>query len=154
MKTLLILFVCSSLTIRAYAQSNTADSAATVVKNFLDAYRSGDHDRLIGLLHPEVIWIQPGYNRVSGTKKSREELLQMGARMAEISAHTLKLTSVETYAAEGNTVVCILHWEAVQPTGNKLNVDNIDVYTVEQGRIAMVRVFSENIEMENKFWGQ
>jgi uncharacterized protein len=129
-------------------------SPLQVVKEFLTAYMEHNGEKFTSLLHPDVIWVQPGDNRVSGVKKSKAELLQMGAKFAELSAHTLKLVDVKYFSPEGNTVVCILHWTAAQPTGNILDVRNIDVYTVENGRIILVKVFSEDILQEDRFWGK
>ncbi|MBA4057663.1 MAG: nuclear transport factor 2 family protein, partial [Marivirga sp.] len=122
--------------------------------DFLTAYVAGDHQKFSDLLHPDVIWLQPGNNRVSGIKKTKTELLQMGAKMYELSARTLKLVGVSYYSSNGNTVACILHWHAAQPTGIVLDINNIDVYTVENGKIIMARIFSENIEKEDEFWGK
>ena len=56
-----------------------------------------------------------------------------------MSASTLKLTDVKVMAVNGNRVACLLHWNAVQPTGKVLDVDNIDVYTIKDGKIIKVK---------------
>jgi uncharacterized protein len=125
-----------------------------VVKDFLTAYMAHNHEKFTSLLHPDVIWVQPGDNKVSGVKQSKTELLQMGAKLSELSARTLKLADVKYFSPVGNTVVCILHWTAAQPTGSILDIDNIDVYTVENGKIIQAKIFSEDILQEDKFWGK
>jgi len=152
--TLIILLLPS---LSMYAQETGAlnsQEPLEVVRQFLTAYRNGDHAKFASLLHPDVIWIQPGDNRLAGVKKSKTELLQMGAKMAELSAGTIKLNDVKYFAANGNTVVCILHWKGAQPPGGVLDVQNIDVYTVENGKIIMAKIFSQDIEQENRFWGK
>lgn len=133
--------------------TDTSDPAA-VVKEFLYAYINGDHERFASYLHPDVIWVQPGNNRISGVKKSKDELLSMGARMSELSAGTIKLVDVEFYTSYGNTVACVLHWKAAQPIGSVLDVKNIDIYTVENSKIVLVKVFSSDLPAEDKFWGR
>ena len=125
-----------------------------VVKAFLTAYIAGDHEKFVSFVHPDVVWVQPGDSKVSGVKKSKTELLQMGAKMSELSGRTLKLKDVQYFAPNGNTVVCILHWTAAQPTGSVLNVRNVDEYTVENGKIILARIYSEDIDQENAFWGK
>jgi ketosteroid isomerase-like protein len=151
--TIMIIFPTGAQPINAGPDANSADPVQ-VVKDFLTAYREKDHEKFASLLHPDVVWIQPGDNNVSGVKTSKEELFQMGGKMKALSAQTLTLTDVKYFSANGNTVVCILHWKAVQPTGILLDVDNIDVYTVENGKIIMAKIFSEDILKENKFWGK
>jgi ketosteroid isomerase-like protein len=160
MKKTVVVLIILCLSAPLFAQDGLAMSNANendpvrVVKEFLTAYMAGDHQKFSHLLHPDVLWIQPGDNRISGVKKSKTELLQMGARMSELSAKTLKLVDVTYYSSNGNSVVCILHWQAAQPTGLVLDINNIDVYTVENGKIVMARIFSENIEKEDQFWGK
>ena len=136
------------------AQSDSALTPLEVVKSFLSAYQEHDHQKFSSFLHPDVVWVQPGDNRISGVKKSKNELLLMGKTMSELSAKSVTLTHVKYFSATGNTVTCILHWQAVQPTGSKLDIDNIDVYTVEDGKIIMAKIFSEDITKENAFWGR
>ncbi len=160
MNTILILFISVTTAISVSGQNISTNpqekstEPVQVVKDFLTAYMEKKHERFTSLLHPDVIWIQPGDNRISGVKKSKTELLQMGRKMSELSAGTLKLTDVKYYSYNGNTVVCILHWKAAQPTGSTLDIDNIDVYTVENGKIIMAKIFSEDILAEDKFWGK
>ncbi len=157
-KKLLILFLLA-LGSHVLAQEQTAQPRAeadplTVVKNFLTAYMQRDHAAFSSYLHPDIVWIQPGDNRIAGIKKSKAELLQMGAKMAELSAGTIRLVDVKYYAVNGSTVACVLHWTGAQPPGGTLDVTNIDIYTVENGKIIMARIFSDDIEQENRFWGK
>jgi uncharacterized protein len=127
----ILLLLCLTVATSTIAQvdsskpSENFSSALQVVQEFLTAYQKHDHEKFTSLLHPDVIWIQPCNNSVSGVKKSKAELLQMGAKFSELSARTLKLVNVKYFSQEGNTVACILHWTAAQPTGNVLDVKNI-----------------------------
>lgn len=124
-----------------------------VIELFLTAVRQGDHGQLAALLHPDVRWQQPGNNRFSGEKRSGTEVFGMVGGMAEVAANTLRLADNQVLAVNGNRVACLLHWHATPPAGRVLDVDNIDVYTVENGKIVRVEVYSANIEQEDDFWG-
>lgn len=130
------------------------DQAIKTVTDFLTSYQQGKHDMVASLLHPEVVWIQPGDNQISGVKKSREELLGMGAKMAAITGGTLRLAEIKVLTANGNSVACLVHWKATHPNGNILAIDNVDVYTVENGKIIMAKIYSKNVQEENEFWGK
>lgn len=123
-----------------------------VVSEFLTAVQKGDNAKVAASLHPNVEWSQPGTNRFSGTKKSSGEVFQMVGGMLEVSAGTLALTDVTVTAVNGNTVACLVHWKAVKPTGAVLDVNNIDVYTVEKGQITQARVYSADLAQEDAFW--
>ncbi|GAB3931082.1 nuclear transport factor 2 family protein [Larkinella terrae] len=126
--------------------------AAKVVSDFLTAVQKGDNATVAASLHPNIEWNQPGNNRFSGAKKSSTEVFQMVGGMLEVSAHTLELTDVKVTAVNGNTVACLVHWKAVKPTGLVLDVDNIDVYTVENEQIVSAKVYSADITQEDDFW--
>ena len=160
MKKTFIIVIAMAGAFATHAQDevvHTVPELATplqVAKAFLTAYMQHDHERFVSFLHPDIVWVQPGDNRISGIKKSKTELLEMGKKMAELSMRTIKLEDVQYFAPNGNTVVCVLHWTASQPTGNVLDIHNIDEYTVENGKIILARIYSEDIDKENSFWGK
>ncbi|MFD1144722.1 nuclear transport factor 2 family protein [Larkinella insperata] len=123
-----------------------------IVTEFLTAVQTGDSATVAASLHPNIEWSQPGNNRFSGTKKSSAEVFQMVGGMLEVSAGTLALTDVNVTAVNGNAVACLVRWKAVKPTGVVLDVNNIDVYTVESGQITRAVVFSDNLAQEDEFW--
>jgi len=129
------------------------NDAKSVVMDFLTAVQQGDNGKIDSLLSDKIEWIQPGNNRVSGLKRSKPEVFQMVAKMFELSANTLKLTQIKSISVNANRVACVVHWNGTQPPGGVLDVDNIDVYTVEHGQIAEAEVFSANLADEDKFWG-
>lgn len=128
------------------------EQAKQVVNDFLTAVQQGNGEQMVALLHPDVTWNQPGNNRFAGQKRSRAEVLQMAGGMQEVAAKTLTLSGVKTLSVNGNRVACLMHWRAVQPNGGLLDVDNIDVYTVEDGQIVNAIVFSADVAQEDNFW--
>ncbi|SFE26764.1 hypothetical protein SAMN05518672_105105 [Chitinophaga sp. CF118] len=129
------------------------NQASKIVNEFLTAVQKGDNQVLGALLHPAIEWDQPGQNRFSGIKKTVMEVFQMVGGMFEVSANTLALTAVKVIAVNGNSVACLIHWEATNPAGKVLNVDNIDVYTVENNQIVKAKIYSADVLQEDNFWG-
>jgi ketosteroid isomerase-like protein len=158
MKNIILVFMVLTIFSVTSAQSIEEMSPKveplTIVKEFFQAYIQGDHEKVSSLLHPEIIWIQPGNNRIAGVKGSREEVLLMGKRMIELSDKSISLTDIKFLNTTGNSVACILHWKATHPTGAVLDVDNVDVYTIENGKIVCVKVYSNDLMQEDKFWGR
>lgn len=155
MKTKMLMLFFATISTMATAQKTELTIAPEhVVREFLFAVQQGDHEKLKTLLHPNVQWEQPGNNRLSGTKKSMAEVFEMGRIMGEWSEKTVKLAAIRQCGVNGNTVAVQLRWTAAQPTGNVLDVSNIDIYTVENGKITQVKIFSENILQEDRFWGK
>ncbi|WP_338874531.1 nuclear transport factor 2 family protein [Spirosoma sp. SC4-14] len=134
-------------------QPNTMETQAMqVVREFLTAVQQGNQVKLAAAIHPTIEWNQPGNNRFSGIKKSSTEVFKMVGGMFEATSNTLALTDIKVLTANGNSVACLVHWKAAQPNGGILDVDNIDVYTVENGQIVKARVYSADIAQEDEFW--
>lgn len=130
------------------------NNAKQVVFNFLNAVKDLDLETVGALLSPSVSWSQPGNNQLSGLKDSRDAVFQMVGKMFELSNNTLKLVEFKAVSSNGNRVACLLTWTAANNAGNELNVNNIDVYTVESGLISDVEVFTADEAQEDGFWGK
>lgn len=123
-----------------------------VVSEFLTAVQQGNHSKLATLLHPNAEWDQPGNNRFSGIKKSSADVFKMVGGMFQATDNSLALTDIKVLTVNKNSVACLIHWKAVQPNGGILDVDNIDVYTVDNGQIVKAKVYSADIAQEDNFW--
>ncbi len=128
------------------------NQATQVVSTFLKAVQTGDQATLAASLHDNVEWNQPGNNTFSGIKRSKTDVFQMVGGMFSLTENTMRLTDIKVLAENGNEIACLLHWTAARPTGEVLTVDNIDVYTVKDGQIVKARVFSADLDQENRFW--
>lgn len=127
-------------------------TADQVVHDFLTAVQQGNHPKAIDRLHPNIVWNQPGHNRFSGTKQSRDEVVGMLGGMIGFTAKTLTLTHFDRLSVNGNRVSCVVHWRAVEEAGGRLDVDNIDQYTVSNGQIVEATIFSADLAQEDAFW--
>ncbi|MBO0931811.1 nuclear transport factor 2 family protein [Fibrella aquatilis] len=137
------------------ASAGTLDnSPAQLAKAFLTAVQQGDHTVPKALLHPNVKWHQPGKHRFAGLKVSSAAVFQMVGAMSEASTKTLRLAEVKSITVHGNQVACLINWKAVmEGGGGVLDVDNIDVYTIQDGKIVEARIFSADLAQEDNFWG-
>jgi uncharacterized protein len=151
------LFTLSFISLNAQApdpSENNTQSALKVVSTFMNAIKNGDGATAVSLIDSLVQWDQPGNNRLSGIRKNKNEVLALFHAFNELSEGTLKLTEVKTLSVNGNSVACLLHWNAAQPVGKVLNIDNIDVYTVVNGKIKNVVIYSSDLKSEDAFWGK
>jgi ketosteroid isomerase-like protein len=128
--------------------------AAQLIRQFLTALQQGDHILPKQLLHPQATWHQPGSNRFAGIKQSSKAVFQMVHDMSEAASKTLRLAQVKVIAVNGNQVACLVNWKAVMEGGGVLDVDNIDVYTLRDGQIVNVIVYSADLAQEDWFWGK
>jgi uncharacterized protein len=122
------------------------------VTEIVNAVKVVNLEKIGAILHPAVQWEQPGSNRFSGNKTSRDEVFQMVGGMFEVSGNTLRLENIKTIAVNGNEVSVVLHWKATR-TGADLDTENVDVYTVKDGQITAVKVYAADLQQEDLFWG-
>jgi len=157
MKTLIITILVAA-SVSSFCQSTVHApvivSPKDVVQEMLTAYQAHNREKFMSFVHPDIVWIQPGDNQLSGVKKSKDELMQMGALMGKITGKTIRLADVKYFDVTGNTVACLLHWKAAQPDGKELDILNIDVYTVEDSKVIQAKIFTENAAIEDQFWGK
>ncbi|WP_420149661.1 nuclear transport factor 2 family protein [Spirosoma sp.] len=144
----------NQLTINQAKPTTMNSQPAQTVKNFLTAVQKGDNQTLAALIHPDIQWNQPGTNRFSGQKTSSAAVFHMVGDMFAATANTLSLADIKQITVNGNKVACLVRWKAAQPGGGVLDVNNIDVYTVENGKIVEATVYSEDIAQEDGFWGK
>ena len=123
-----------------------------VVTEFLTAVQQGNIEKSGQLLSPQLVWNQPGKNAISGVKQSSSDVFEMVGAMFELSGNTLRLVEVKSVSANGNKAAALVRWTASKPDGKILDVENIDVYTIENGKIIQAEIFSADIDLENKFW--
>ena len=119
---------------------------------FLTAVQQGDNELLVAILSPEIKWNQPGWNKIAGMKNSSAEVFGMVGEMFRISENTLRLTEIKSVSVNENKAACLLHWSAKTAAGKILEVDNIDVYTIENGKITAAEIYSADQEQEDLFW--
>lgn len=132
--------------------SKTKSQTAAVADKFLSAVQQRDRETVISLLHPAIKWSQPGNNRISGFKNSADELMEMSTEMATCAEQSLTLAHFDILAENGNSVVCLLHWTAETPSGKKLDVENIDIYEIVDGKFTRGAVYTADLDQENAFF--
>jgi len=128
------------------------NQAKTIVTEFLNAVQTGNNGQLAALLSPQVKWEQPGQNAVSGVKHTATEVFGMVGKMFELSENSLQLTEIKSVTVNGNEAACLLQWKASKADGSQLDVENIDVYTVDNGQIVAAKIYTSDEEAENAFW--
>ncbi|MFD2580885.1 hypothetical protein ACFSR6_00175 [Pedobacter vanadiisoli] len=98
-------------------------------------------------MSPEVNWSQPGNKEISGLKGSQREVFGMVGKMFEISGNTLRLDAYHSICLNGQPGCVRIALDGRE----KLDVYNTDIYTVENGKICNVEIFSADQAQEDGF---
>jgi uncharacterized protein len=133
-------------------QETIEQQALSVVSDYVNALQKGNQTRLAELLDENVIWHQPGKNKFSGVIKGSANVFKAVGGFFEVSKGTFQLSEIKWLTPNGNKVACLLHFKATR-LGAVLDMDSIDVYTVENGKIIEAALYSEDQQKEDDFWG-
>lgn len=127
------------------------NSPAAVAARYFDALNRGDLDTVGALLADDVLWHQPGANRLSGDKHGKAELLPMLGEMASHSAGTFAIDRVDEIMTNGNLVAVRIHFVASRDDLS-MAMNGVDLLRIEDGRIVEAWLFSGDQDAEDAFW--
>lgn len=128
-------------------------SASDVVGQYGAALAAGDMAALTAVLHPEMVWHQPGENVLSGDHVGPDAVLDHLGRFLELSNGTFRLETLAVTEA-GNLVATTVRFTASRPGLPDLDQHGVDVFRVEGDRIAEVWLMGEDQSVEDTFWGR
>ncbi|MFG1812257.1 nuclear transport factor 2 family protein [Kribbella sp. NPDC049174] len=120
------------------------DSTLAVARKYVDA--------VAGLFAEDIVWHQPGANRLSGVHRGSAAVDQLLGAMMTISGGSFELSVIGVPMVNADQVAIPVHF-AGQRAGGELGQDGVDVLRIEGDRIAEVRLFSSDQEAEDAFWG-
>ncbi|MFO3707054.1 nuclear transport factor 2 family protein [Xanthomonas codiaei] len=122
-------------------------------KAYIQAIQTGDQAAFGSLVHPAVVWHQPGNHQFSGTKNGIAEVGAMIGGMMEASMGTFAITKVHNYLANSDLVAVEIDFSG-QREDFKLAQRGIDLLRIVEGKIVEVWLFSGDPEQEDAFWGR
>jgi uncharacterized protein len=130
------------------------DANEVLVTNFLTAVKNHDAATFGKILDENIVWVQPGNNIISGTKKSLAEVFEMSKTINITTSKTFQLVDFKILAIGTNEVLCQLHFKAIREEGASLDVINYDTYRIENGKIISAKIYSADIKQEDYFFGK
>lgn len=128
-------------------------TAIEVVIAYGEALGKGDIPTAFSYFSDNVKWHQPGDNQFSGLKNGANEIGKMIAGMMEVSKGTFALTPNGNLMVNGELVAMPLRFSGTIED-RKMDMNGIDLFKVENGKITEVWLFSGDQEAENTFWGK
>lgn len=114
---------------------------------------AGDFEAVFAAMADDIIWHQPGNNVTSGIIVGKEKL---GAHLAQFAEKTDGTFKVLTNWVSDNAdlVAANVTFLGTRTDGTELNMNGIDLFRIEDGKIKEVWLFSSEQAVEDAFWGE
>jgi ketosteroid isomerase-like protein len=123
--------------------ANGLDPDVVLVLQAYEAFASGDIDRAVAALHPEVEWIEPDEfpngGRRQGPAAVADYLRTSRAMWAE-------LVSEATPHRRGDDIVIVHHASGRMVDGSAHDVTVADVFTVRDGQVVRMKAYADPAE--------
>lgn len=121
-----------------------------LVREGYDAFVRGDIEALKQFLAPDVLWHISGTGPMAGVYKGHEELLELFARLYQITGGTISIAARDILANDDNVIV--LTTMKAEREGRVLDDDGVAVFKVRDGRAVEVWNFAENMAAMDEFF--
>lgn len=123
-----------------------------IFNQYNQALASGDFPAVFETMADDIIWHQPGNHSISGTVVGKEKL---GAHLATFAEKTNGTFKVLTNWVSDNEdlVAANVTFVGTRSDGQELNMNGIDLFRMENGKIQEVWLFSSEQTVEDAFWG-
>jgi ketosteroid isomerase-like protein len=133
--------------------TTTETKNIAIIDSYFKAIQTGDLQTLGALVSEDIIWHQPGSNKLSGTHQGASAVFGTIGGMMEESAGTFKIDSVQSIMANGSRVAAVLTFSG-QRDGSEMSMLGVDIFTIEGGKITESWLYSADQPAEDAFWGQ
>ncbi len=122
-----------------------------VVKAYFEALGKGDFSAALSFFEPNVKWHQPGNHRFAGVKHGIKELGKMLSDMAETTNGTMVVLPNGNLMSNNDFVVMPVKFNGSISDKN-IEMTGVDLFKIGNEKIAEVWLFSDNQDVEDKFW--
>lgn len=122
-----------------------------VFNTYNEALIRGDFAGVFETMADDIIWHQPGNNPLSGVVIGKQALGEHLGKFAQKSNGTFKVIT-NWFSVSGCFVAANVTFVAERSNGDKLDMNGIDLFRIENGKIQEVWLFSSQQTIEDDFW--
>lgn len=121
-----------------------------LVRRGYEAFAGGDVEALRELLHPEVVWHEPGRSPLGGDFVGHDGVLELLGRFGELSGGTFSFNLVDVLATPERAVA--LHELTARRGDRVLDMASAVEFEIHQGSITEVTVYHDDTHQFDEFW--
>lgn len=123
-----------------------------IFNTYNQALAASDFPAVFATIADNIVWHQPGQHSTAGRHVGKEAL---GAHLASFAEKTNGTFKVLTNWVSDNAdlVAANVTFVGTRTDGEELNMNGIDLFRMEDGKIKKVWLFSSDQALEDAFWG-
>ena len=131
------------------AKGSEQSAALKVVQGFFAAYGAGDMETLKQFVAEDVEWHIPGRHKLAGTKRGIDEFVGFFNKLGQagFKAEVMILAANDTYVIDAHR-----GWSTAE--GEKIDVNWVLLYQIENGKIQRVQNFSGALYRSDEFFNR
>jgi NAD(P)H dehydrogenase (quinone) len=116
-----------------------------------EVYAGGSGADLDELLAPNITWTIPGENRIAGTYRGLEQVLDYFRRRRDLAARTLRLERQDVLTGEGDRIAALTDgFATIDGTNHRWST--IGLYDIVDGQIAACRLLPLDQQEFDAIW--
>lgn len=116
-----------------------------------DALIIGNFTMAFDVMSDDIIWHQPGKSSLSGVSIGKKALGSHLEKFAEKSNGSFKVVT-NWVSSNENFVAANVTFMATRGNGDILDMNGIDLFRIEDGKIQEVWLFSSEQAIEDAYW--
>lgn len=122
-----------------------------VFELYSDSLAKGDFKTAFDAISDDIVWHMGGNSPLSGVVKGKMELQERLGEFMKRSNATFRVIT-NWYASNDCFVVASVVSLAEKTQSEKLAMEGVDIFKIENGKIQEVWTFAKNQELEDKYW--
>jgi ketosteroid isomerase-like protein len=126
------------------------DANAALVRRIFDAFARREGFALRGLFAEDALWSVPGRGVMAGTYRGRDEIFRFLGRLPKETDGTYGSELVDVLASPGRAAA--LYRARGTRRGRTLELDQVLLFTVEDGLVTRVLALPSDPEAFEEFW--
>lgn len=130
----------------------TDESGVARAQEYLDAFASGDRERIGAFLDEEIVWRVGGYHALSGVYRGREEVLSYFDRVDQETGGSLVLEPEAILSSDRHTMLYTKVRAARD--GHAMDVTLAQAFRIgDDGRYTEYWALADDQRAVDEFWG-
>lgn len=141
------------LVVRAHNEGSTMAEHpnAELLRRGYEAFANGDLDTLREQFSPDIVWHSGGHNALTGDYKGIDEVFGLFGKLFEVTGGDM---SQELHDALANDqhAVALSRLRAARPDGRKLDMNQVGVFHVTNGKVTEAWTYPEDQQAADEFF--